>query len=274
VSYVEIPLPRLAVAVGLVAVAVALSRRMSLGLERDLALGTVRCAAQLLAIGYVLRLLFASDRWYWVALALSVMLLVAAFTSARRVEHGPGLRALLPPALASIAAGAAVALVPVFVLVVVPHPWFEARYLVPIGGMMLASAMNVVAQVFERVFAAARAEAAVIEQLLALGAAPRQALAPQVRRAVRAALIPTLNGLLTVGLVALPGMMTGQIVGGTEPEQAVRYQIVIMYQLVAVAAVSGALAATFARRLLFTPRAALRPELHLEDRAPRPPASP
>ena len=258
VSYVAIPLSRLGVAVGLVAVAVALSRRAGLDLERDLALGTVRCAAQLLAIGYVLRLLFAEERWYWVALALAVMLLVAAFTSARRVEHGPGTRALFPLALAAIAAGAAVALVPVFTLIVAPRPWYEARYLVPIGGMMLASAMNVVAQVFERIFAAAHAEAAVVEQLLALGASPRQALAPQLRKAVRAALIPTINGLLTVGLVALPGMMTGQIVGGTEPEQAVRYQIVIMYQLVAVAAVSSTLAATFARRLLFTTRAQLR----------------
>ena len=256
-SYVEIPLPRLALALGLVAIAILLSRRTALDLERDLVLGTVRCAAQLLAIGYVLRLLFASERPAWVLLVLSVMLLVAAFTSARRVEHGPGVRALFPRALGAIAAGAAVALGPVFVLIVVPRPWFEARYLVPIGGMMLASAMNVVAQVFERVFASAHAEAATIEQLLALGASPQQALAPQVKRAVRAALIPTINGLTTVGLVALPGMMTGQIVGGTAPEQAVRYQIVIMYQLVAVAAVSGTLAATFARRLLFTPRAQL-----------------
>jgi putative ABC transport system permease protein len=255
--YVEIPLARLALAVGLMVLAIALSRRSSLGLEKDLALGTVRGAAQLLAIGYVLRLLFDQERWYLVLAALSVMLLVAAYTSARRVEHGPGTRALFPYALAAIGAGAAVSLAPVFALIVRPSPWYEARYLVPVGGMMLANAMNVVAQVFERVFAAARAEAPVVEQLLALGATPRQALARQVRAAVRAALIPTINGLLTVGLVALPGMMTGQILGGTAPEQAVRYQIVVMYQLVAVAAVSGSLAAAFTRRLLFTARAQL-----------------
>jgi putative ABC transport system permease protein len=188
---------------------------------------------------------------------LLFMLLVAAATSARRVEHGPGARVLFPRALGAIGAGAAVALGPVFALIVVPRPWFEARYLVPIGGMMLANAMNVVAQVFERIFAAAHAEAATIEQLLALGATPRQALAAPHRAALRAALIPTINGLLTVGLVALPGMMTGQILGGTAPEQAVRYQIVVMYQLVAVAAVSGAMAGAAARRLLFTSRAQL-----------------
>jgi putative ABC transport system permease protein len=258
VSYVEIPLSRLAIAAALIAVAVLLSRRSSLGLERDLAWGSARCAAQLVAVGYFLRLLFSGEHPAWVLVTIAGMVLVAAFTSARRVEHGPGTAALFPRALVAITAGAAVALVPVFVWVIAPSPWYSARYLVPVSGMMLSSAMNVVAQVFERVFAAARADAAVIEQLLALGASPAQALAAHDRKAVRAALIPTINGLLTVGLVALPGMMTGQIVGGTAPEQAVRYQIVIMYQLVAVAAVSGTLAATFARGLLFTRRAQLR----------------
>ena len=107
-------------------------------------------------------------------------------------------------------------------------------------------------------FASSRAEAATLEQYLALGATPEQAFAPYVKAALRAALIPTINGLVTVGLVSLPGMMTGQILSGTAPEQAVRYQLVVMYQLVAVAAVAGVLAATFARRLVFTRDAQLR----------------
>lgn len=123
---------------------------------------------------------------------------------------------------------------------------------------MLSSAMNVVAQVFERVFAQAHAEAEVIEQWTALGATPTQALASIVRSSVRAAMIPTINALITVGVVSLPGMMTGQILSGAAPEQAVRYQLVVMYQLVAVAAVSGMIAAWFARRLLFTNRGQLR----------------
>lgn len=263
-TYVAITLPRLLVAAGLVVVAILVSRRGKLGLERDLAWGAVRGAAQLLATGYVLLLLFRFEEPWWVLLALFVMILVAAWTSSRRVPHGPGVRVLFPLALAAIAAGSAVALIPVFALVVPPKPWFEARYLVPIGGMMIANAMNVVALVFERIFQLARSESQIVDQLLALGATPRQALAQHVRIAMRAAMIPTINGLLTVGLVALPGMMTGQIVSGTAPEDAVRYQIVIMYQLVVVAAVSGMLAAVFARRVLFTPRAQL---IDLGDRA-------
>ena len=256
-SYVNISLSRLLLSLGLIAVAVALSRKGRLHLEGDLLLGALRGAGQLIAIGYVLLLLFNHERPAWVVLLLGVMLIAAAATAARRVEHGPPRRVLFTRALLAIGAGGLVALLPVFAAVVPLHPWYEARYLVPISGMMLSNAMNVVALVFERIFATARSESDVVEALLALGATPRQALERQTRATLRAALLPTINGLLTVGLVALPGMMTGQIVSGIHPEQAVRYQIVILYQLVAVAAVAGFLAAAFARRLLFTARAQL-----------------
>jgi putative ABC transport system permease protein len=257
-SYVDVSLTRLALSLVFIAIAVAISWRLRLGLGGSVAVGALRGAVQLIAIGYLLVFLFAHEQAWMVGVLLASMLIVAATTSARRIEHGPGARALAPYALASIAAGAAVALLPLFTLVVVPKPWFEARYLVPISGMMLSNAMNVVAQVFERVFATVHQERAVVEQRLALGASPRQAVASQARAALRAAMIPTINGLLTAGLVALPGMMTGQIVSGTNPQQAVRYQIVILYQLVVVATVSGALATVFARRLLFTRREQLK----------------
>ena len=257
-SYVEIPLWRLSIAALLVVVAIVLSRAKQLDLEKDLGLGAIRAAVQLLAIGYALHLLIATAHPVAVLSVLAVMWIVAAWTSTRRLKTGPGTRVLFPYAFAAIGLGAFVALVPVFLLVIPPRPWFEARYVIPIGGMMLSSAMNVVAQVFERLFASARTEEATLEQYLALGASPQQALAPYIKAALRSALIPTINGLVTVGLVALPGMMTGQILAGTAPEQAVRYQVVIMYQLVAVAAVAGVAAASFARRLLFTADAQLR----------------
>jgi len=256
-TYVTISAPRLLLALSLIAVAVVLSRRSRLGLEKDLIWGAIRGAAQLIAIGYALLLLFDHEHPAWVLLLLCVMLTAAGATAARRVEHGPRGRVLFPRATVAIGVGALIALVPVFAAIVPLHPWYEARYVVPISGMMLSNAMNTVALVFERIFASARSESDQIEALLALGATPRQALHPQMRATLRAALLPTINGLLTVGLVALPGMMTGQIVSGTAPVQAVRYQIVILYQLVAVAAVAGFVAVTFARRLLFTARAQL-----------------
>ncbi len=236
----------------------ALSRFARLGLERELGVGAIRAAAQLLAIGYALRLLLANDRPVAVCAVLMLMWSVAAYTSTSRIRVGPPRAELFPCSFAAIGVGAGAALLPVLAFVLVPNSWFDARYIIPIGGMMLSSAMNVVAQVFERLFASAATDEATLEQALALGASGKQALAPYVRSALRGALIPTINGLVTVGLVSLPGMMTGQIVSGAAPEQAVRYQIVIMYQLVAVAAVSGAVAAWFARRLLFTNETQIR----------------
>jgi putative ABC transport system permease protein len=258
-SYVDIAPWRLLVVFALVLVtSLFVSRRAGLALEQDLVVGVARAAVQLVAVGYLLVALFAHERAEWVLLMLSVMLAVAGWTSARRVESGPGVAIMLPRALLAIFAGSAVALVPVFAVVVTPTPWFEARYVIPISGMIVANAMNVVALVNERLFATVKSDRAEIEQWLALGATPKQALARPVRDALRGSLIPTINGLLTVGLVSLPGMMTGQIVSGTAPEHAIRYQLVIMYQLVIVAAVSGATATFLARRVLFTPREQLR----------------
>jgi len=250
-TYLEISLPRLAISFALIVGAILLSRRSRVGLEGQLLWGAIRAAAQLLAIGYGLLLLFGHERPWSVLLVLLVMVLVAAATAARRVEHGPPSRRLFLPALLAIVGGGSLALVPVFAFVISPTPWYEARLLVPISGMILSNAMNVVALVFERLFSVAESEAPRIEQLLSLGATPAQALETQERAAVRAAMIPAINGLLTVGLVALPGMMTGQIVSGTPPIRAVRYQIVIMYQLAAVATVSSLLAAWLVRRLVF-----------------------
>src|SRR5262249_18633917 len=112
--------------------------------------------------------------------------------------------------------------------------------------------------VLERIFASIHDDAPAVEQLLSLGATPAQAVARQSRAAQSAALRPTLNTMLPVGLVALPGMMTGPIVSGAGPGQAARYQRGILSPLVAVWGVGGALAARFARRLSFDDRQRLR----------------
>lgn len=257
-SYLTLSLPRLLLATGFIGLAIWIARRLGLGLGRDLAIGALRAAVQLITIGYVLSFVFGHAHPWTVLPLVAAMLLVAGWTSARRIAHGPGAAALFPWALGSVAAAGAAALLPAVGLIVPSNPWYAPQILIPLSGMMLSNAMNVSAQVFERVFAQVDSEADLVEQLLALGATPQQALARQTRSAVRAALVPTINGLLTVGLVALPGMMSGQILGGASPTQAVRYQLMVMYQLAVVAAVAGALSARAAQRLLFTPQDQLR----------------
>src|SRR2546425_6016915 len=124
-SYAHISLPRLLLSLGLIAIAVVLSRRSRLGLERDLVWGALRGAAQLIAIGYVLLLLFNHEHPAWVVLLLAVMLGVAGATAARRVEHGPPRTVLFSRAIAAIGAGTLVAVVPVFAAGGPPPPWVE-----------------------------------------------------------------------------------------------------------------------------------------------------
>jgi putative ABC transport system permease protein len=253
-NYVSISLARLALAGGFALLAIAISLRFDLGLGRSIALGALRSAVQLIAVGYVLVFLFGASSAWPSSAALVLMLVVASITSARRVPHGPGTRRLLPYAALAISLSTALALVPLFAFVLPIRPWFDARFLIPLAGMMMSSAMNVAAQVFERIFSLAHDDRRTIEQLLALGASPRIALRPHARLAMRASLIPTINALVTAGLVSLPGMMTGQILSGVDPVLAVRYQLVILWQLVAVSAAAGGLSAMASQRILFSRR--------------------
>ena len=257
-SYVTLSFPQLVLSLGLMAMAIAVSSRNRLGLEKDLVIGTLRAAVQLFAVGLLLTLVFRNEHPLGVLGVIGVMVVVAGWTAARRIAHGPGTALLFRYATLTVLVAGALVLGPVFAFIIRPAPWYEARLLIPISGMILSNGMNCVALVFERVFASVHDDAAGVEQLLSLGATPKQAVERHTRAAMNAALRPTINGLLTVGLVALPGMMTGQIVSGTAPDQAVRYQLVIMYQLVAVAAVAGALAARFARTLSFNALEQLR----------------
>src|SRR6185295_16144408 len=110
-------------------------------------------------------------------------------------------------------------------------PWYEPRYLVPLFGMIVGNAMNGAALAAERLDSEMTSQRATVEAFLALGATPARAAAEPVRRALGAALIPSINGLMVVGLVQLPGMMTGQILAGASPLLAVRYQVVVAFML-------------------------------------------
>ena len=193
-----------------VAVVVVILYRWSLD-TRGAIYAILRMLVQLVLIGYVLVYIFDTDSPWVVMLVLAVMLFVSSWISLRPIEHRqPGLyvRALL-----SIAIGGVPTLVLVTQFVIDIQPWYEPRYLIPLAGMIFASAMNAVSLAAER-FEAERAGGKAY---------------PDARRtALRAALIPLINTLLAVGLVALPGMMTGQILSGVSPLIASRYQIVVM----------------------------------------------
>ena len=252
----SVPVTGLLVCALLVLATIALSRRERLGLERDLVIGARRTLIQLLLVGYVLSAIFRLVRALVVLGVLALMLGVAARTASRRVP--PSLSGIFPITLLALTGSSIAVLVFVTQFVLRVPRWFEPRVVIPLAGMIIGNAMNGAALAAERLAGEVAARRAEIEALLALGATAPRAARSAVRASLRAALIPTVNGLMTVGLVHLPGVMTGQILGGASPLVAVRLQVVIMYMLTATVAFASLGVVLLARRRLFTPAHQLR----------------
>jgi putative ABC transport system permease protein len=188
------------------------------------------------------------------------MLVAATATASRRgtARRRPGERRALWTITGTamlISAGLTLAYVTEIILHV--RPWYDPRYLVPLFGMIAGNAMNGAALAAERLSSEMQTRRGEVEAYLALGASPARAASEPVRRAMTAALIPSINGLMVVGLVQLPGMMTGQILAGQSPLLAVRYQIVVAFMLAGATALTTAIVVLWYRRTFFTPAAQL-----------------
>ncbi len=241
-----------ATAVVMVAVAVGLSFWQGLDLERDILIASLRAFVQLMAIGYVIDFIFGTRSLALVLLMIAAMVVFAAITSGRRLR---GLPHNYWIAGAAIGLASALTLVLMVVLGIIST---EARYLIPIGGMVVGNSMNVASVTGVRLLEDSTSQRAVIEAALALGAAPRQAAHPVLRRAVRLAMIPVIDNTRTMGIVFLPGAMTGMIIAGANPLDAVRLQVVIMYMLLTAVAVTASLIGLGVVGRLFTEHQQLR----------------
>ena len=147
-------------------------------------------------------------------------------------------------------------------VVIVPPRWADPRYLIPLTGMVLGNGLTAISLAMDRFANALVERRAEVEGWLGLGATPAEAVHDMTRDALRTGMTPMLNAMMVVGLVSLPGMMTGQILGGTPPDQAVRYQIVIMFLLAGSTALGSALAVVWSRRALLDGRGRLRLRTH------------
>lgn len=216
-----IPLWRLAVALLPAALVVVLLWRWSLG-PGQAVYAMARMLVQLLLVGYVLTALFQTNNPLLVGLALLVMMLAASWIALRAAPD----RSLMHyfKALAAIALGGCFTLLLVTQGVLTLEPWFEPRYVVPLAGMIFSNAMNTVGLAAER-----------HASELSAGADSVNAR----NTALRAAMIPATNAMLAVGLVSIPGMMTGQVLAGVDPLIAARYQIMVMAMVYGSAGLSA-----------------------------------
>lgn len=211
---------------GLILMSVGFDRVLQAGMGKDLLWSSLRMFAQLLAIGYVLHLIFALQSAWAVLALLAVMAGFAVQTIAGRVKvRMPRFYQVVGLA---IFFGCGVMTFFLTVLVIGLTPWYDPRYLIPLAGMVFGNSMTGASLAAERLASEMQERRDEIETILCLGGSSTVAVRAAVKAAYRAALLPALNSMAAMGLVFLPGMMTGQILSGTEPMIAVRYQIAIM----------------------------------------------
>ena len=246
--------PQLLLATVFVLFVGVVSIRLSLGLEKDLAIATVRTYLQLIALGLVLRWVFSVDSPWLVVGILVLMVLMAAQIIVRRSPDAPG-RIFTSSAVAMGLTGFIVTFA-VTGLIVQVKPWYEPRYVIPLAGMVLGNSMTGIALALERVFSDLDLREDEVLALTALGATPWEAAHGSVRDALRAGLIPTINSMAAVGIVFIPGMMSGQILAGADPVTATGYQIVVMLMVAAATALGSVVSVMLTYKRRFDARGA------------------
>lgn len=224
------------------------------GLLKEGLIATARTSIQLIAAGFILNWVFSIKVWYLVILVLTIMTVVAGHAASGRVEKRLKGSMWLLSAVIGIASGITLLYVTQAVVQVNKYPggWFNPQYLIPLGGMILGNTMTAVALATERYLAAVHDNRAQVEMLLVLGATPGKACRKQLVQAFQTAMMPTINSMMTVGIVQLPGMMTGQILGGSPPQQAAYYQIVVMFMICFSCAVGSFLILSILQKRSFT----------------------
>jgi putative ABC transport system permease protein len=262
----NVPVPAwwgVALAALLVAVTGAVVVRQRLGLGRDVVEAAVRAVVQLVAVGFVLRVLFEHagipGSLGWVA----GMVLLAGRTAGRRAAGLPG---AVRAATIGIGTGVTATL---GLLVGARVLSSQPRVVVPVGGMVVSAAMQGVSVTLMRIRDEVATSRALVEARLALGLDGRAAFAPHRRAALRASIAPGLDQTKVVGLIALPGTMTGLIIAGVSPLTAIRYQVVVQYAWLGSVGIATLVAGRLAGRALFDDAHRLRPLLDTTRRTTR-----
>lgn len=229
---ITLSLEQLALALVPVAITLGILVHWSFNVRKaSYALG--RMLVQLLLIGYVLAWIFGADSGWLITLVLLIMLIASSWIALGTVRALR--RSLLKASLVAITVGGGLTLVLITQAVLQLEPWYLPRYMIPLAGMVFANAMTAVSLAAER-----------LQSELDHGVAWEEARLV----AYQAAMIPVINALFAVGLVSLPGMMTGQILSGVSPLIAARYQIMVMCMIFASAGISTGIFLAMCRPLL------------------------
>jgi putative ABC transport system permease protein len=230
-DYIALSFWQVALATALILISGVISLVLQLGLERRLLVASIRTVVQLLLIGLVLEYIFQLERLMLVLSLLLAMTLIAGVAAVRRTARRyPG---VWLDSIVSMWASSWLVTGVALVAIVQVRPWYQPQYAIPLLGMILGNTLNGISLGLDRLGEELDASRDQVDMLLALGASRWEAARGPIQQAIRTGMIPIINSMLVVGLVSLPGMMTGQLLAGVKPVQAVLYQIVIMFLIAA-----------------------------------------
>ncbi|MCO1334612.1 iron export ABC transporter permease subunit FetB [Microbulbifer sp. OS29] len=258
---------QLSLAAGLVLALAVCTHIARLQLGKSLIIAAVRTVIQLTLIGLVLDSLFAVGSLLWVSLLALAMLLFAGQQVASRQKYRlRGGWSFAVGTLSMLVSAFCITLLCLVVLIA-PEPWYQPQYSIPLLGMLLGNTMTGVALSLDRLTESMQRSRDIIENRLMLGQPWQQACLEFRRDAMRAGLMPTINAMAAAGIVFLPGMMTGQILSGTSPTIAVKYQILILFAIASGTGFGTFIAVTLASRKLFDKRERLRTDRLIKSKS-------
>ncbi|WP_201584219.1 ABC transporter permease [Psychrobacter jeotgali] len=235
----------IALASSLILIVMLVSWLLRLKLTSTLLIAAIRTVVQLSFIGLVLAWIFAREHWYEVLIILTIMTLIAGSAAKSRVKRA--YKGLFTDTLIAVSASAVLVTIIAIGFILQVRPWYTPQFIIPILGLILGNALTAISLTSNQLVEALYEQQARIEMMLSLSARPFEAVHEQITAAIINGMTPTLNSMLVVGIVSLPGMMTGQILAGADPTQAVRYQIVTMFLI----CVSSTLGCTISALLIY-----------------------
>lgn len=248
----DISTQSLIIAAMLVVIALGFSHSQKLKLEKDIIISMIRAVVQLVAVGFVLEWVFGMNSPWFTTFLLLFMTVNAAYNAAKR---GKGIEKGFRTSFMAIFTGTTVTIA---VLVLTGIVDYVPQHMIPIGGMIISNAMVALGLCYKNLHSSFADKRPQIEAKLALGADISLASADIVRDSIRTGMIPTIDSAKTLGIVSLPGMMTGLILAGVSPLMAIKYQIMVTFMLLSTTAIASFMACYQAYKSYFNERKQLK----------------
>lgn len=236
----------------LVLIAVAIAYQLKLGIGKTLLIASARTIIQLSFIGLILAWVFARDNVWQVLSILSIMTIIASIAAKNNIKKP--YRGLLQDTFFALSIATSLVTLIAIILILKISPWYRPQFIIPILGLILGNSLTAVSLTTNNFINALYDKKPLIQNQLSLGATPFESAHPLIRTAIVSGMTPTINSMAVVGLVSLPGMMTGQILAGADPTQAVRYQIITMFLICAGSSLSCTLCTLFILKRFFNER--------------------